>query len=92
MDVVMSEEETITVALCQPHLDEARADRKEGKAPAPIRCEWGQTVVTEEDDEPCGSQAVRRVALHHLAGATFELQVCAAHEARVIELTNPHTT
>jgi len=90
MEVVMSEEETIIVALCQLHLDEAKADRKDGKAPAPIRCEWGRTVAAEEDEEPCDARAVRRVALHHPAAPTFALQVCAAHEARLIELTDPH--
>lgn len=55
-----------------------------------LECDWGRTVSTVEDKERCARQAVQRMALHRPQGGIFCLKVCAFHQSRVEELTDPH--
>ena len=61
-----------------------------------LGCEWGRTVWTPDDPEPCNEQAVQMVQFHDPHGVAPEaenrvVKLCAWHRTRVAEeLTDPH--
>lgn len=57
-----------------------------------LGCDWGRTIRTDDDPQPCGAQAVQRIVLHDTppAGLSTEVQLCGRHGGRVLDATAPH--
>lgn len=58
-----------------------------------IGCDWGRTIGSETDPEPCMAQAVQRVALHDPPGSgQYEVyKLCPEHLASVLSETTTST-
>jgi hypothetical protein len=55
-----------------------------------LGCEWGRSLGTEDDREPCQEQAERITVLHLPVDREVEFKLCTRHTARILEETTPH--
>lgn len=54
-----------------------------------LGCEWGKSVMTPDDQDPCTERAVQIIVVHN-GPAARELKLCEKHKERLEEETVPH--
>lgn len=54
-----------------------------------LGCDWGKSVMTPDDQEPCTDRAVQIIVVHN-GPATRDLKLCAKHVERLSQETTPH--
>lgn len=75
-----------------PHLLtdlKAKVPQMSGLVHELLGCEWGHTIKTLDDIEPCQEQAVRIIVLHAF-GEQESFKFCAKHIERIQQETEPH--